>query len=761
VNKNSITDHHCLLNTKRRALAETLHLVPAMSRAVSPMQALREAFLEVDMEELMLSDEEDGSSEVGGGVAERDLPSGAHWASAWAAAADEGDGAAVALDDDERVPAAAPPLPAREPASTRSRLRTSAVGRPTLSSASQARKAPLAQPSREDVLLEAAMQKLERRGGNTVVWPKVDPIALMDARHAATRAAREARMQRRAAAAEATAAAPSPAARAHAAHRRKPAPAPTRTPRGKTPIARRATKFSPLDSSPSPPPVAGDGSRKGVVQLAEVRRKLSLDEEEGSDGLSTDDTVELLADAAVKKEAEAAEAARAKVQSDEASAAASARAKAEADMLEAAVKAAEADLIRVTAETAAKEAAHAAEAARLTRLKAELDQVERAVCEQKEARLAAAAAQEALLARRQQLSSRIARRHSRDALLLWQRATECARAKLAKAERHHSWRHTERAWRVWVRWLRTQLAEAAARAHEDSLRREHAAMALAADHYRRVAMRAVWDRVVCAVNICRQEALIAAEQSRRQEAASRLLAQRAQTVARGPNPGSSDGGGGGGEVAACRSARSGAAIVPVNATGVSPVGQYKHMPALAAAERGPGDTQGGGVQPMAALAAMIATEAIAARVVDVDVATGGGERSSPAGGSSQRRRQPAAAEVAAVRASPGAVALVPSSLTQSDEALVRTTHTLKHITHDPLLRATALIYSLMTLSVRPRTRLCLHLGAGGASGRRCALSRCRVNHYRQRQRRRRRRCWCRGRALAREYGTTCSGERSF
>jgi hypothetical protein len=182
---------------------------------------------------------------------------------------------------------------------------------------------------------------------------------------------------------------------------------------------------------------------------------------------------------------------------------------------------------------------------------------------------------------------------------------------------------------------------------------------------------------------------------------------------------------------------------------------------LTAAERGPGDTQGGGVQPMAALAAMIATEAIAARVVDVDVATGGGEPSSPAGGSSQRRRQPAAAEVAAARASPGAVALVPSSLTQSDEALVRTTHTLKHITHDPLLRATALIYSLMTLSVRPRTRLCLHLGAGGASGRRRALSRCRVNHYRQRQRRRRRRCWCRGRALAREYGTTCSGERSF
>ena len=97
---------------------------------------------------------------------------------------------------------------------------------------------------------------------------------------------------------------------------------------------------------------------------------------------------------------------------------------------------------------------------------------------------------------------------------------------LVKAERHQSWRCTERSWRVWVRWVRTKLAEAASRAHEESMRRAHAADMLATGHFRRVSMRVTWDHIVCAVNILRQESLIAAEQARRQEAANRLLAHR-------------------------------------------------------------------------------------------------------------------------------------------------------------------------------------------------------------------------------------------
>jgi hypothetical protein len=367
------------------------------------------------------------------------------------------------------------------------------------------------------VLLQAAMAKLERRGGSSVVWPKVDPIALMDARHASTRAAREARLQRRAAAAEAAGAPRS----GLAARIGKPV---TATPPGKTPRAQPATKRSPLDGSPSPPAIAGAGILEDMAPLAEVRRKLVLDDNEGTPMLSSD-VSEALNASAEKTEVRAAEAAPLMAQSD-AAAVASAQAEREADMLEAAVRAAEADLQRVTAETEAKEAAQAAEAARLTRLRDELDKIERAVREQTEARRAAAAKQEALHARRQQLSGRIARRRSRERFLLWQHATECARMQLVRAERHQVWRRTDRAWRIWIRWVRIQLAEAAARAHEQSLRRAHAAKMLAIRHFSRVTMRAAWDHIVCAVNIIRQETLIAAEQARRQDAANRLLAQR-------------------------------------------------------------------------------------------------------------------------------------------------------------------------------------------------------------------------------------------
>ena len=357
------------------------------------------------------------------------------------------------------------------------------------------------------------MAKLERRGGSSVVWPKVDPIAMMDARHASTRAAREARLQRRAAAAEAA----DVPRTGLAARIGKPVAA---TPPGRAPRTQPATKRSPLDGSPSPPAIAGAGMRKDVGPLAEVRRKLVLDGKEVAQVLSSDVSKALNAKATAR-----AEVALLDVQGDT-PAGASAKAKQEADMLEAAVKAAEADLQRVTAETEAKEAAQAAEAARLTRLRAELDKVERAVREQTEARLAAAAKQQELQARRRQLSAQIVRRRSRERFLLWQHATERARMKLVRAEYHQVRRSTERAWRVWTRWIRTQLAEAAARAHEESVRRAHAAETLAIGHFSRVAMRAAWDRIVCAVNIIRQETLIAAEQARRQDAASRLLAQR-------------------------------------------------------------------------------------------------------------------------------------------------------------------------------------------------------------------------------------------
>ena len=146
------------------------------------------------------------------------------------------------------------------------------------------------------------------------------------------------------------------------------------------------------------------------------------------------------------------------------------------------MRAGEADLQRAAAENAAKEAAHSAEAARLTRLKGELEKVEQAVREQTEVRLAMAAAEEALQERRKQLSSRIARRRSRELFRQWQHAAASARARLTKADRHWAWRYLECAWRVWVRWARMQAAEAEAEAHEDAVRRERSAMVVASTH---------------------------------------------------------------------------------------------------------------------------------------------------------------------------------------------------------------------------------------------------------------------------------------
>ena len=106
----------------------------------------------------------------------------------------------------------------------------------------------------------------------------------------------------------------------------------------------------------------------------------------------------------------------------------------------------------------------------------------------------------------------------------------------------------------------------------------------------------------------------------------------------------------GDESSQLRAERRSSSIVPINLNGVSPVGQYRHVPegaslSLAAVTRGLGQ------DPMAALAAVIATDAIATRI----------DIGSEAACSQHQQRDSAVALVSST-----------SELTQSDEELVRT-----------------------------------------------------------------------------------------
>ena len=105
-----------------------------------------------------------------------------------------------------------------------------------------------------------------------------------------------------------------------------------------------------------------------------------------------------------------------------------------------------------------------------------------------------------------------------------------------------------------------------------------------------------------------------------------------------------------------RAKRRSSSIVPVNLNGVSPVGQYRHVPEGASLSLATG-TRGLGQDPMAALAAVIATEALATRI-DTD---------SGAASSQHQQRDSAVALVSST-----------SELTQSDEELVRTVAPLHH-----------------------------------------------------------------------------------
>ena len=65
---------------------------------------------------------------------------------------------------------------------------------------------------------------------------------------------------------------------------------------------------------------------------------------------------------------------------------------------------------------------------------------------------------------------------------------ECAgRALLGKAETHWRWRREEKAWRLWIRWMHTQRAEAAARAHQAALQAKAMQARMADTHFRTVA----------------------------------------------------------------------------------------------------------------------------------------------------------------------------------------------------------------------------------------------------------------------------------
>lgn len=110
-------------------------------------------------------------------------------------------------------------------------------------------------------------------------------------------------------------------------------------------------------------------------------------------------------------------------------------------------------------------------------------------------------------------------------------------------------------------------------------------------------MRVFWDRIVCAVNICRQEALVAAEQAKRQQAAERLLAQRAAPpLAETWSPPRAGG-------------ATGREIVPINSTGISPVGIYRSVSTQLDFETGPAAAPPPAQDvSMAALAAMFTAE---------------------------------------------------------------------------------------------------------------------------------------------------------
>ena len=108
---------------------------------LSPMQALREAFLEADLEELFSEEDE---QEMAGGDDDGAMGpnknsgggSGLHWRSAWAEDGQQGgEGGSGGVQREQRGRV----------------RRSSRVGQHTMSSANQARVAPLAQPSRDDV----------------------------------------------------------------------------------------------------------------------------------------------------------------------------------------------------------------------------------------------------------------------------------------------------------------------------------------------------------------------------------------------------------------------------------------------------------------------------------------------------------------------------------------------------------------------------------------------------------------------------------